>query len=269
MSASHVPSASLDSLPQLEQLPRVGDGGYDADSVAAAFDAFWRNAMQLRAELRVVKAAAGRAPSPAPATNHEARMSAMRIIRAAAEFADAIELEAQKTSAAQLERLDANLERRQREVVENEQRIVEMQERVLRDRDRLIREAEVSARGIVAGAHRDADGVIAEARRKADHLSVGMQADVEETLGWARAQAASILARVQQVSREILGAASGVEQVDDVLEAVVEAGHAATVESHGPPPSLVAPLYESLETARQNATRRNDPPLGNSDQPIR
>lgn len=271
MTASRLPSASLDELPQLERLARTPGGDYDPDSVAAAFDAFWRNAMQLHAELRVVKAAAGRPPAAAPSTtNHEARMSAMRIIRAAAEFADAIEAEAQKTAAVQVQRLDSDIERRQREVVENEQRIIEMQERVLRDRDRLIREAEAAARDIAASARRDADGVLAEARRKTDHLSAGMQADVEETLAWARAQAASILARVQEVAREILGAASpGADRLDDVLEAVVEAGHAATVESHGPPPSLVAPLYESLEAARRNAADRATPPRRGDDSPFR
>jgi hypothetical protein len=235
MSVARNPPASVRSLPQIEELPRTPEGGFDPQSVAEAFDAFRRNAMQMSAELRVVRAASGRAPVPVapqaaaqPPVGYEARMSAMRIIRAAAEFADAIEREAQRTAAAHLSRVE--------------------------DRDSLTREAQAQAAQIVAAAKREADEVLARSRRDADGLSENMQKDVDETLNWARAQAASILARVQEVARELLSAASdGPSRVDEVTDAIVRAAQASTVKSLGPPPPLSAPLYESLEAARQNA----------------
>ena len=222
MSVARNPSAAVRSLPQVDELPRTPQGGYDPQSVAEAFDAFRRNAMQLSAELRVVRAAASRAPVPAapaqPPVGHEARMSAMRIIRAAAEFADAIEREAQRSAAAHLSRIDDRAE-------------------------------------IVAAAKREAEEIITNARRDADKLSEDLQKEVDETLAWARSQASVVLSRVQEVAHELLSAAAiAPARVDEVTDAIVRAAQASTVKSVGPPPPLIAPLYESLESARHGAT---------------
>jgi vacuolar-type H+-ATPase subunit H len=247
------------ALPTLDELPRSADGGYDARSVEAAFAAFRENALKLSAELRVVKAAMAAKPrEPQPvveSATREARMSAMRIVRAAAEFADAIEREAQQTAAAKLGRIDADIEHRRRELVENERRVAELREDLERNRDRYIKEAEVEAQQIVAAA-----------RRTADNLSADLQSEVDETLSWARSQAASILSRVQEVARQLLKAAAlGQARVDEVTDAIVQAAQAATVATKGPPPSLIAPLYESLETARYNAATRPPSPRAGDD----
>lgn len=79
-------------LPRLEDLPTTPDGGYDASSVAEAFEAFARYAANVRAELRVAQAAAGKQPSDATSRETiEAGVAAERIVRAAADYADRIE----------------------------------------------------------------------------------------------------------------------------------------------------------------------------------
>lgn len=258
MASSRHPSAS-GSVPKLEELRRSPEGGYDTQSVVEAFDAFRRNVMQLSAELRVLKAAAAAMPAatvPVPdATTREARMSAMRIVRAAAEFADAIEREAQQAATARLGRIDSDLEHRQRNVVEDERRVTALKEELERNRDRYIKEAEAEAEKIVAGA-----------QRQADNLSANVQAEVDETLSWARAHAASILSRVQEVTRQLLRAAAlGPAHVDDVTDAIVQAARSSTVATKGQPPSLIAPLYESLEAARHNAITRSGSPSSADD----
>jgi cell division septum initiation protein DivIVA len=239
------------SEPRLDELRRSADGGYEAQSVADAFDTFRQNLLQLHAELRVLKAAAAARPQatvPAPdATTREARMSAMRIVRAAAEFADAIEREAQEAATARLSRIDSDLERRQRGLVEDERRVSALKEELERNRERYIKEAEDEAQKIVAAA-----------QRQADTLSANVQAEVDETLSWARAHASSILSRVQEVTRQLLRAAAlGPTHIDDVTDAIVGAARASTVATKGQPPSLIAPLYESLEAARHNAITRS------------
>src|ERR671938_2142836 len=94
------PQPALPSLPRLEDLPRAGDG-YDADKVREAFDAFRRHSAQLQAQLRVLQAA-GRSPQTVEPTGHAVRMDALHLIRAAAEFADTVENDAQRASATQL-----------------------------------------------------------------------------------------------------------------------------------------------------------------------
>src|SRR5918997_465822 len=86
-------TAALTSLPRIEDLPQAPGGGYDADRVREAFDAFRRHTTQLQAQLRVLQAA-GRSASVEP-TGHAVRMDALHLVRAAAEFADTIERDAQ------------------------------------------------------------------------------------------------------------------------------------------------------------------------------
>ena len=111
------PAASLTSLPRVEEIPRVGDG-LDADAVREAFDAYRRHAAQLQAQLRVLQAAGSRSGSGAAieATGHAVRMDALHLIRAAAEFADTIENDAQSASAAQLARTEEDVSRRRRRI---------------------------------------------------------------------------------------------------------------------------------------------------------
>ena len=91
--AAHAPS--LTSLPRFEDIPRVGDG-LDAERVRESFDAYRRHVAQLQAQLRVLQVAGTRPGQGASieATGHAVRMDALHLIRAAAEFADAIEIDA-------------------------------------------------------------------------------------------------------------------------------------------------------------------------------
>src|SRR5437868_9265530 len=100
---------SLTSLPKLEDIPRSGDG-LDPERVRDAFDAFRRHAAQLQAQLRVLHAA-GRSAQTVEPTGHAVRMDALHLIRAAAEFADTIERDAQTASATQLSRTEEEVSR--------------------------------------------------------------------------------------------------------------------------------------------------------------
>src|ERR671936_554941 len=88
---------SLTSLPRLEDLPRSGEG-YDQEKVREAFESFRRHSAQLQAQLRVLQAAS-RSPQSVEPTGHAVRMDALHLIRAAAEFADTVENDAQSVSA--------------------------------------------------------------------------------------------------------------------------------------------------------------------------
>src|SRR3954447_7556922 len=97
---------ALTSLPRYEDIPRAGDG-LDAERVRDAFDAFRRHAAQLQAQLRVLQAAgSGRTGAIVEPTGHAVRMDALHLIRAAAEFADTIERDAQNASATQLSKTE-------------------------------------------------------------------------------------------------------------------------------------------------------------------
>ena len=103
----------LTALPRYEDIPRAGDG-LDAERVRDAFDAFRRHAAQLQAQLRVLQAA-GRSAAVEP-TGHAVRMDALHLIRAAAEFADTVERDAQTASASQLARTEEEVSRKQHDL---------------------------------------------------------------------------------------------------------------------------------------------------------
>src|SRR5213592_5083101 len=142
-----LPQTSLTSLPKLEDLPRSGDG-YDADAVTGAFDAFRRHAAQLQAQLRVLQAA--RSTSTVEPTGHAVRMDALHLIRAAAEFADALERDAQNASAAQLQRTEGEVTRRQRELQERERHVERFRDESERQRNEILNAAKAEARELLA-----------------------------------------------------------------------------------------------------------------------
>src|SRR4051812_32734945 len=100
---------ALTALPRLEDIPTLPDGGLDPERVGEAFDSFRRHALQLQAQLRVLQAA-GTTANVEP-TGHAVRMDALHLIRAAAEFADALERDAQSASAAQIGRAEEEIRR--------------------------------------------------------------------------------------------------------------------------------------------------------------
>lgn len=245
----------LTSLPRLEDIPQVESGGYEAEAVRSAFDAYRRHALQLQAQLRVLQAA-GRVANVEP-TGHAVRMDALHLIRAAAEFADALERDAQNASAAQLGRTEQEVTRRRRELEERERELERYREESERQRNELLNAARNQAREQLAAASRDAAAEVREAeargarlleqsRHQATELTNAARAEVEQTLEWARAQALAIVARAQQGAEQLLTAAGlGPEALGEVSSAIIAAANAAA------------------ETARARAAA---PPQGGEDQ---
>src|ERR671937_3056912 len=238
---------ALTSLPRLEDIPQTAGGGYDADRVRDAFDAFRRHAAQLQAQLRVLQAAGrGGAPAVEP-TGHAVRMDALHLIRAAAEFADTVERDAQTAAAEQLARTEEEVSRRQRELQEREAEIERFRSESERQRAEILNAARNEARELQQNANRDATQELREAearaarlleqaRHQATELTNAARAEVEQTLEWARAQAAAILSRAQTGAEQLLAAAGlGEADIKGVGEAIVQAAKEATEASRTPP----------------------------------
>ena len=238
---------SLTSLPALEDLGRAGDG-YDVESVRQAFDAFRRHAAQLQAQLRVLQAA-GRTAHVEP-TGHAVRMDSLHLIRAASEFADTLEHDAQTASAAQLQRTEEEVTKRQKELHDRESEVERYRSESERQRAETVNAAKSEAREILAKANADATRELQEAetrgarlmeqaRHQATELTNAARAEVEQTLEWARAQAGSIMARAQQGAEQLLRAAGlGDDAIGEVAAAIVRA-----VEQPGEQPSRPADTF--------------------------
>ncbi len=239
---------SLTSLPTFEDIPRSGEG-LDAERVREAFDAFRRHAAQLQAQLRVIQAA-GRGGSVEP-TGHAVRMDALHLIRAAAEFADTIERDAQNASASQLGKTEEEVRHRQEELQAREAEVERYRLESERQRAELLNAAKNESRELLAKAHADASRELQEAeakgsrlleqsRHQATELTNAARAEVEQTLEWARAQGSTILARAQHGAEQLLAAAGlGQEAIAHVASAIVEAAE-RTAEQSGPPAPAAA-----------------------------
>jgi hypothetical protein len=235
--SNHEPTTAapgLTSLPRLEDVPRSGDG-YDADAVAEAFEAFRRHTAQLQAQLRVLQAASRGAQPAVEPTGHAVRMDALHLIRAASEFADTVENDAQQASATQLQRTEEEVRRRQRDIQQREGEVDRYRQESERQRAELLNNARNEARDVLAGANRDATQELREAeargnrlleqsRHQATELTNATRAEVEQTLEWARAQASTIFQRAQHGAEQLLAAAGLKEEdVARVAEAIVKA----------------------------------------------
>ena len=254
------PEPVLTSLPRVEDLPVAGEG-YDTAKVQEAFDAFRRHTAQLQAQLRVMQAA-GRTAQVEP-TGHAVRMDALHLIRAAAEFADTLERDAQSASAAQLGRTEEEVRRRQRELQSEEGEIERYRQQTERQRSEILGAAKKEAQEIVARANAEAATELREAeakgarlleraRHQATELTNSARAEVEQTLEWARAQASAILARAQHGAEQLLGSAGlGESAVGEVAEAIVRAATQAAgpAPSGEPSPRLQAPPPRDADSA--------------------
>src|SRR5436305_6449420 len=143
---------ALTSLRRYEDLPHVGDG-LDAVRVREAFDAFRRHAAQLQAQLRVLQAACTRPGPSVEPTGHAVRMDALHLIRAAAEFADTIERDAQNASAAQIGKTEEEVRRRQEELQAREAEVERYRQESERQRPELLHAAKKDARELLAESH--------------------------------------------------------------------------------------------------------------------
>src|SRR3989442_12647806 len=203
---------SLTALPRLEDLPKSGDG-YDAEKVREPFEAFRRHSTQLQAQLRVLQAASRSGQSVEP-TGHAVRMDALHLIRAASEYADTLEQDAQKASEAQLAKTEEEVRRRRREQQEREAEIERYRQESERQRAEMLNNARNEARELLANSNRaatqelreaEAKGsrLLEQARHQATELTNAARAEVEQTLECARAQAAAILSRAQSGTRQL------------------------------------------------------------------
>jgi cell division septum initiation protein DivIVA len=251
----------LTSLPGVDDLQLTRGGGYDPQQVREAFDAFRRHVLQLQAQLRVLQAA-GRSQPSSDVPGHAVRMDALHVVRAATELADTIERDAQKASATQLQRTEAEITRRQRELHDEERRVERFREESERLRDELLKNAKTEARELLANANREAAGLVRDAeargarlleqsRHQATDLTNSVRAEMDETLEWARAQAMTILARAQEGAEQLLTAAGlGAKKLTEVSEAITQAAFATVTEARGPAPALLVTVDEPLaETA--------------------
>jgi F0F1-type ATP synthase membrane subunit b/b' len=229
-------ASPLTPLPRLEDLPLSGEG-FDRDRVAESFDQFRRHVLQLQAQLRVLQAA-GSSARVEP-TGHAVRMDALHLIRAAAEFADQIERDAQRASAAQIGRTEEEVRRKQTELQAREAEVERYRLESERQRADVLNSARSEMRELLANATRDATQELREAeargtrlleqsRHQATELTNAARAEVEQTLEWARAQASAIIARAQQGTEQLLAAAGlPPEHQLRVIDAIVRSAEAA------------------------------------------
>jgi hypothetical protein len=243
---------ALTSLPRLEDIPSLPGGGLDPERVREAFDGFRRHALQLQAQLRVLQAA-GKSANVDP-TGHAVRMDALHLIRAAAEFADALERDAQAASAAQMARAEEEIRGGQRRLQEREAEVDRFRDESERQRAETLNAAKNEARELLAAANRDATAEINEAearanrlleqaRHNATELTNAARAEVEQTLEWARQQAAAIMSRAQQGAEQLLGAAGlAPDAMSDVVDSIVRAADATSARSapHRPVEAVAA-----------------------------
>src|SRR5918994_2013526 len=224
-------AAGLTALPSLEQL-RSGEG-YDEGSVREAFDAFRRHTAQLQAQLRVLQAA--RKTSNVEPTGHAVRMDSLHLIRAAAEFADTLERDAQTASAAQVQRTQEEVRTKQHELQEREAEVERYRAESERQRAEIVNAAKAESRELLTKSTTDATRELREAetrgnrlleqsRHQATELTNSARAEVEQTLEWARAQATAVMARAQKGAEQLLAAAGlGEPAIGQVVQSIVEA----------------------------------------------
>jgi hypothetical protein len=228
---------AITSLPRVEDLP-VAQQGYDQQRVQDAFESFRRHVVQLQAQLRVLQAA-GQGAQVEP-TGHAVRMDSLHLIREAAEFADVLERDAQRASAAQLARTEQEVRRKQTDLTRREGEIDTFRQESERQRAEIVNAARNEARQLLADANRQATQELREAeargarlveqsRHQATELTNSARAEVEQTLEWARAQGAAIMTRAQQGAEQLLSAAGlGDDALSTVSDAIVQAAQTET-----------------------------------------
>ncbi|MGH3073017.1 MAG: hypothetical protein ACRDNB_12225 [Gaiellaceae bacterium] len=262
-------AAALTALPTVEQL-RSGEG-YDEQSVRDAFDAFRRHTAQLQAQLRVLQAA--RKTSNVEPTGHAVRMDALHLIRAAAEFADTLERDAQTASATQLQRTEEEVRAKQRELQAREAEIERYRTESERQRAEIVNAAKAEARDLLAKTNADSTRELREAetrgnrlleqsRHQATELTNAARAEVEQTLEWARAQATAVMARAQKGAEQLLAAAGlGEPAIGQVVQSILQANETEIVRSGGTVPAAPMRPAEAIAGGPVEAPPTSEPPV--------
>jgi F0F1-type ATP synthase membrane subunit b/b' len=250
----------LTPLPRIEDLPGAADG-YDRAKVQDAFDSFRRHVTSLQANLRVLQAAPKSAISEP--SGHAVRMDALHIVRAAAEFADTIERDAQDAAATQVGRAEREIREKQMELQQQEAEIARIRQETERQRTEILSAARKESREILTKANRDATAELREAeargnrlteqsRHQATELTNSARAEVEQTLDWARAQAELIVQRARMGAEQLLSAAGhGDAAIHEAVDAIVKAAEATVDAQRGgqsPAPPLAGPDAVTAES---------------------
>jgi len=230
-------------MPRVDELRR-NERGFDEAQVTQAFEAFRRHITQLQTQLRVLQAA-GRSPEAQP-TGHAVRMDALHLVRAAAEFADTVEKDAQDAAARQIRRAETEIGDKQREFHKVELQIEQRRQEAERRRNELLNEARTEARDLLSKAERDAKQQVQEAekrgsqlleqaRHQAVELTNSVRAEVDQSLEWARLQGSEIVTRAQQGAEQLLGAAGlGGAALERVVKTIMEQAESTRDRSSGP-----------------------------------
>lgn len=269
MAAAEPVQTGLTSLPRIEDLPRSSGGGYEPDGVRAAFDNFRRHVLQIQAQLRVLQAA-GTTTSADASTGHAVRMDSLHLIRAASEFADVLERDAQEASAAQFARTEEEVRRRQREIqsetaelertrAEVERQVADMMSAAKADAAEMRKNGERDAQAALREAEARGTRLVEQARHQATEMTNSARAEIEQTLDWARTQASAIIARAQDGAEKLLTAAGlGPDSLAEVAGAIVDAAQSSTAGNrphalNTPPAAQLASAPESSNEAQGKA----------------
>ena len=260
---------ALTPLPSIDDLPAGGDG-YDRDGFATPSTP---SAVTPSSRCSCACSRRPGAPRREP-SGHALRMDALHLIRAAAEFADTLELDAQNAAAAQLRRTEEEVRRRQRELQEREAEVERYRAESDRQRAEMLNNARNEARQLLAQAQRDSAQELREAeargqrlleqsRHQATELTNSARAEVEQTLEWARAQAGSVLQRAQQGAEQLLSAAGlGQDALNEVVQAIlgdVQASAERTRPAGVARPSVAAVARSGRARARPGRADRDAP----------
>lgn len=282
--SGNAPEESRTPLPKLEDL-HVAQEGFDREQVAHAFDVFRRRMQELDAEIGAL-----RNPDQPEPTGHAVRMDALHLIRAAAEFADQLERDAQNASLGQLRRTQEEVKRRQRDVNAKTEELERYRQESETRRAEILNAARAEAREVVAKANEDASRSLQEAeakgarlleqaRQQANELTSGARAEVEQTLGWARAEATAIIGRAQEGAEELLSVAGlGSKQKESVVQAIIRSARAAegprpapaAVPEQAPPEGVEAPtVAETPDATTEDAPVEGPPPEPPPEEPTK
>ena len=263
-------SAGLTALPSLDQLQRSGDG-FEEQSVREAFDAFRRHTAQLQAQLRVLQAA--RKTANVEPTGHAVRMDSLHLIRAAAEFADTLERDAQTASASQLQRTEEEVRAKQRELQDREAEIERYRIESERQRAEIVNAAKAESRDLLTKSKAEAtreqreaetrgNRLLEQSRHQATELTNSARAEVEQTLEWARAQATAVMARAQKGAEQLLAAAGlGEPAIAQVVQSIMEANESEIARSTTPAPPRPAAAPPAPEPEQDEDDEPPAPPV--------
>jgi hypothetical protein len=234
--------SGLTPMPKVEDLPSAADG-YDRAKVQEAFDSFRRHVTSLQANLRVLQAAPKGAMSEP--SGHAVRMDALHLVRAAAEFADTIERDAQDAAVKQIGRAEQEIREKQMELQQDEAEIARIRQETERQRTEILSAARKESREILTKSNRDATAELREAevrgnrlteqsRHQATELTNAARAEVEQTLDWARSQAELIVQRGRMGAEQLLSAAGhGDAAIQEAVDAIVKAAEATVGPQRG------------------------------------